>query len=185
MSEQQWDVEKLQIRIFLIFQSWWADRKQWLTVDQWRSTSGLVLQPLDGLQQILLLIQLALQEGISLDHLVHPLLKVLQGHDGRPEIQSALTAVKILSEQDERGEMWPHTLLAVTSDLLVLSRSSLACSSSRMYLWSWSLMAVLSASSTSRPEICRYVSECCASYFSWSRIWTKWHIINNKNPENA
>ena len=49
-----------------------------------RPTSGLVLQPLHRLQEILLLVQLALQEGIPLDNLVHPLLKVLQGHDSRP-----------------------------------------------------------------------------------------------------
>jgi len=47
-------------------------------------TSGLILQPLDGLQQRLLLVQLALQEGVPLDGLVQTALKVLQRDDGGP-----------------------------------------------------------------------------------------------------
>lgn len=48
-------------------------------------TSGFILQPLHRDQERLLLIQLALQEGVSLDGLVQTLLEVLQRHDGGSE----------------------------------------------------------------------------------------------------
>lgn len=48
-------------------------------------TSGFILEPLNRLKQVLLLIQLALKKGIPLNDMIHPLLKVLQRHDGSPE----------------------------------------------------------------------------------------------------
>lgn len=69
-----------------------------------RPTSGLVLQPLDRLQQVLLLVQLALQEGVAFDDLVHPLLEVLQRHDGRPETD----AVALIEPFALREPQWSH-----------------------------------------------------------------------------
>lgn len=50
--------------------------------------------------------------------------------------------------------------------LLALSRSSLHCSSSRMYFCSWSRVAPTWPSSSSRAEICRCPSACCLAIFS-------------------
>lgn len=52
------------------------------------------------------------------------------------------------------------------TDLLVLSRSSLDCSSSLMYFCRWSLTALVCPRSSSRVEMCLKASECWTSNFS-------------------
>ncbi len=47
-------------------------------------TSGFILEPLNRLEQVLFLVQLALKKGVPLNDVVHPLLEVLQRHDGSP-----------------------------------------------------------------------------------------------------
>lgn len=64
--------------------------------------------------------------------------------------------------------------------LFALSKSSFSCSSSRMYFWSCSLIALVCAKSSSSAEICLYPSECCISIFSYSKAnQTAQQVLNN------
>ncbi|KAG7280660.1 hypothetical protein CRUP_023279, partial [Coryphaenoides rupestris] len=87
--------------------------------------SRLVLQSLHGHQQGLLLVQLALQEGVPLDGLVQTALKVLQRDNGGPG-----------QEEQEQGQQQEEE---AEEERTTRHRSSLACSSSRTYLCSCSL----------------------------------------------
>lgn len=64
---------------------------------------------------------------------------------------------------------WTVVIDCLDADLLVLSRSSLDCSSSLMYFCRWSLMALVSARSSSKVEMCLRASECCVSNFSYKQ----------------
>lgn len=64
--------------------------------------------------------------------------------------------------------------LPLSTDLLVLSRSSLDCSNSLIYFCRWSLTALVSPSSSSSVDMCLKASECWTSNFSYKKHKNKW-----------